>query len=230
MSIDFTETIGARASRPGLFSKNARILRFARFRRRARMLGSQAMAILCLRKGARALALAAWGFIGGFILIASQIEQLGWCAVPTFVLFACLCVAALIDARYFVLPDGPLGLLAAAGVGMRLFQPWPDLASSLAAAAFAFALFRAIAWSFEKLRGYPGLGSGDALLFALAGLWLGWAGLPTCLIVATLSAGLAAAIARRDGLMRHADDPVPFGPHLALGIWFGWTIGPLVAT
>jgi leader peptidase (prepilin peptidase)/N-methyltransferase len=233
MSIDLTETGGARAARSALFPQDARALWLARFRRRARLLGSQAFAILSLQKGARALAPAAWAYLAAAVWLFTQSSPLGWSALLSLILFLCLGVAALIDARYFILPDGPLILLAAVGVAMRLawtgFSLSPDLAACLAASAFAFALFHLAGWLFERARDYPGLGSGDARLFALAGLWLGWAGLPTCLIVATLSAAIAAVIARRDGLMRHADDPMPFGPHLGLGFWFCWAVGPLLA-
>jgi leader peptidase (prepilin peptidase)/N-methyltransferase len=217
----------ARFARLGLFSEDARTLWLARFRRRARIIAALALAVLSFRKGARALFPAAWGFLGGFLWLASDAGQLGWFAFPSFVLFLGLGVAALIDARYFILPDGPLALLAATGVAMRLMSAAEELVSCLAAAAGAFALFRAAAWAFEKTRGYPGLGQGDARLFALAGLWLGWSGLPSCLLIAALSAALAAVIARRDGVLANFRDPLPFGPHLALGVWLVWAIGPL---
>jgi leader peptidase (prepilin peptidase) / N-methyltransferase len=231
MSIELSETGGARAARSASSLHGAWALRLARLRRRRRMLASQAFAILSLQKGARALAPAAWSSLAAAVWLFTQSSPPGWWAPSSLALFACLCVAALIDARYFILPDGPLALLAAVGVAMRLSASGPTLefVSCLSASAFAFASFRLIGWSFEKARGYPGLGQGDARLFAIAGLWLGWAGLPTCLIVATFSAALAAAIARRDGLFHHAEDPMPFGPHLALGIWLCWSFGPLFA-
>ncbi len=117
--------------------------------------------------------------------------------------------------------------MAVTGVAMRLTSPIEEALCCLAAAAFALLTFRAAAWTFEKARGFPGLGQGDARLFAIAGLWLGWAGLPSCLLIATLSAALAALIALRDGVLTDLRDPLPFGPHLALGLWLVWAIGPL---
>jgi leader peptidase (prepilin peptidase)/N-methyltransferase len=218
---------GARPPRFNILAKDARALRLARFRRRARFLASFTLHILAWRKGARAFAPAAWGFAISFLWLAGQAGQLGWFALPSLVLFGCLCVAALIDARYFMLPDGPLAALAATGLAMRLISSTEETFSYLFAAAFAFAIFRAAAWIFEKTRGVQGLGHGDARLFAIAGLWLGWNGLPSCLLVATLSATLAAIIALRDGALANLRDPLPFGPHLALGLWLVWAIGPL---
>lgn len=228
MSIELTGQREAPAGRLAIWRKDARTLRFARFRRRARFLGSLALAILRLRKGARALAPAALCFIGGFLWLAADAGRLGWLAFPSLVLFICLCIAALIDARYFILPDGPLAALAVTGVGMRLTSPIPEIISCLGAAAFAFLIFRGAAWTFEKTRGVPGLGQGDARLFAIAGLWLGWAGLPSCLLIAAFSAALAAFIALRDGVLANFRDPLPFGPHLALGLWLVWAVGPLM--
>lgn len=183
--------------------------------------------ILVWRHGARGLAPAAWAFVLSLVWLATQVGQLGWFALPSLVLFGCLSVAALIDARYFILPDGPLVILAITGVAMRLTAPVNEIISYFAAAAFGFAIFWAAAWIFEKLRGFPGLGHGDTRLFALAGLWLGWAGLPSCLLIAALSAALAAAIAIRDGVLANLRAPLPFGPHLALGVWLVWAVGPL---
>jgi leader peptidase (prepilin peptidase)/N-methyltransferase len=196
MSVDLTEKREARLPRLARFSKDARAVGLARFRRRARGLSFQAVAILRWREDARSLSPAAWAFVAGLLWLAIDLGRLGWFAPPSLdvlpslvfftslvpftslVLFVCLCVAALIDARYFVLPDGPLAILAVTGVAMRLTEPVDETLGYLAAAAFAFLVFRAIAWIFEKIRGFPGLGQGDARLFALAGLWLGWAGLP----------------------------------------------------
>jgi len=226
MSVDLIEPSGARPPRPALFSPQARALRRARFFRRARLLLALAAAILCGRKGARALAPAAWAFVGGLLWLAPQAAALGWLALPSLALFAGLAIAALIDARYLILPDGPLLVIAGCGVVFRLTTP-DQIVAALAAAAFGFVLFRALGWSYEKARGHPGLGPGDARLFGLAGLWLGWDGLPTALLIATVSALIAALIARRDGGLAAAREPLPFGPHLALGLWLGWALGPL---
>lgn len=216
-----------RAVLPEAFSKITWTLRLARCRRHARLLASLALAILSWRKDHRALSPAAWGFVGCFFWLASQAGPLGWSALPSLVLFVGLCVAALVDARYFILPDGPLVVLALTGAGLRLAAPWPEAVMYLSAAAFGFLMFRAIGWAYEKARGFPGLGGGDARLFALAGLWLGWGGLPSCLLVASFSAALAAAIALREHPLADWRDPLPFGPHLAFGLWFVWAVGPL---
>lgn len=191
------------------------------------MLASLAMAILRGDESVRSLTPTAWAFIGGAIWFAADAGKLGWFAAPSAALFAGLVVAALIDARYFLLPDGPLVFLALVGAAFRLAGPWSELLTAIAAASLAFLMFRSADWLFQWWRGVAGLGKGDARLFALAGLWLGFEGLPSCLLIAVFSAALAALIALIDGALAHARDPLPFGPHLALGFWLTWTLGPI---
>jgi leader peptidase (prepilin peptidase)/N-methyltransferase len=79
----------------------------------------------------------------------------------------------------------------------------------------------------EAVRGEAGVGGGDARLFAVTGLWLGLSALPGCLIYASLSALAAAIISLRRGVIADSQAPLPFGPHLALGLWLSYTLGPL---
>jgi leader peptidase (prepilin peptidase)/N-methyltransferase len=71
------------------------------------------------------------------------------------------------------------------------------------------------------------MGLGDAKLLAAAGAWVSWQGLPSVLVVASLSA-LAVVLVRswRNGKL----DPVQhvaFGAYLAVGLWIIWLYGPL---
>jgi leader peptidase (prepilin peptidase)/N-methyltransferase len=148
-------------------------------------------------------------------------------ALSTVALFFGLCLIGLFDARYFIIPDGPLLFLAFSGTAATLATAPREAASRLAAGAAGFVLLRLVGLAYEKLRATPGLGGGDASLFAVAGLWLGMEGLPSCLIYAALSALVSAAIAMRQGALDSARQPIPFGPHLALGLWLVWVLGPL---
>ena len=64
---------------------------------------------------------------------------------------------------------------------------------------------------------------GDVKLFAAAGAWVGWQGLPSVLLIGAAT-GLAAALIL--GRAR-PDQPVAFGPYLALGLWITWLYGPV---
>lgn len=194
--------------------------------RRRRALWPLACDILRGRGEGRPLSATAWlslVFLGAFVAQAPAPFVL----VAGLALFLCLCLIALFDARYFVIPDGPLVCLLVAGLMSGVADGPQEIGARVAAAVLAFAALRFVAVVYERLRGVPGIGEGDARLFAAAGLWLGFAGLPSALIYGVLSALVAAVIGLRQGLLEDARAPLPFGPHLAFGIWLCWTLGPL---
>ncbi|MCX7898583.1 MAG: A24 family peptidase, partial [Methylocystis sp.] len=143
--------------------------------------------------------------------------------------FAALVVIALFDARYFVIPDGPILALLAVGAATLLIGDMSAAPERVAAAILGGGALWCVGRAYEWLRGTPGLGHGDARLFAVAGFWLGVEGLASCLLYAVVSALAAALFALRDGGLRDARQPFPFGPHLALGFWLCWVVGPLQA-
>jgi leader peptidase (prepilin peptidase) / N-methyltransferase len=51
--------------------------------------------------------------------------------------------------------------------------------------------------------------------------------LPTCLLAAVASALISAAIERKAGAPPAHEHVLPFGPHLALGLWLTLAFGPL---
>jgi leader peptidase (prepilin peptidase)/N-methyltransferase len=101
------------------------------------------------------------------------------------------------------------------------------LADHLIGAALGFVVFATIAFAYVRLRGFEGLGMGDAKLMAALGAWLGWQGLPTALLFAAFTA--LAYVLARSLAGRRVTDPIPFGTFLALGGWLVWMFGPLTA-
>ncbi|HEY8065331.1 MAG TPA: prepilin peptidase [Methylosinus sp.] len=194
-------------------------------RRRASLV-EMAVSIATARGEGRALAHVAWIAFGGLAVALLDLAQLGWWAAPTLILFGALALAAVFDARYLVIPDGPLIILLLLGLA-TLPRDGDETALRLAAAAGGYGALRAIDAAYRLLRGRAGLGLADAHLLGLAGLWLGPAALPGCLLVAVVSAFVSAFIAARDGALGRLTQPIPFGPHLALGFWLCWSLGPL---
>jgi leader peptidase (prepilin peptidase) / N-methyltransferase len=196
-------------------------------RRRRRALSLLAGHILFARGDGSALTPTAWlGLVGLFALVG-QSEDLGLLLLPSICLFLCLCVIAIFDARYFVIPDGPMIIMSLSAPLAWLGLNPGDVLWRFLAAATGYAALRLVALAYEWIRGNEGIGEGDARLYAVAGLWLGFPGLPGCLIYAALSALLSALIALRRGTIADIRAPLPFGPHLALGLWFSFVFGPL---
>jgi leader peptidase (prepilin peptidase)/N-methyltransferase len=165
-----------------------------------------------------ALVVAAWSawLTSGWLLWASC--GLGWA----------LLALAFIDWREFRLPDFlTLPLIPAGLLVSWLLGGTPLLTAAVIGAVAGAVFILLVRWGYAALRHREGIGLGDVKLFAAAGAWVGWVGLPSVLLVAALFA-LASALlryARKDRLS--ADERVPFGTFLCLGIWLVWLYGPL---
>jgi leader peptidase (prepilin peptidase)/N-methyltransferase len=138
-----------------------------------------------------------------------------------------LLLIAIIDAENFWLPDILTWPLVATGLTMAAALthavPWPQIVGTVG----GFASLWLLAWTYKRVRGRDGLGGGDPFLFAGAGAWVGWIGLPSVLLWAC-AAGfsiLAARLVTRRSVS--GGDRVPFGTFLAIGIWLTWQFGPL---
>lgn len=152
----------------------------------------------------------------------------GWLFWVSIALGWTLLALAVIDFRHQLLPDAlTLPLIPAGLAVVHVVEPSRLLDHVLAAVA-GYAGFAAIALVYHRARGREGLGLGDAKLLAAAGAWLGWAALPS---VVVLGAGLALAVALAQtaaGAKLAPTTQLPFGPYLAAGFWLVWLHGRLV--
>jgi leader peptidase (prepilin peptidase)/N-methyltransferase len=122
------------------------------------------------------------GVLEGFLLFAAYLALgLG------------LIAAAAIDLEHMYLPDQlTLGgaVLGLATVPLRAPLDWQE---SLVGAAIGFAIvYVPFIWLYEKLRGFPGMGLGDAKLLLLAGAWFGWQGALFTLLAGAVQGTFAA--------------------------------------
>lgn len=157
-------------------------------------------------------------------------------AIVTAVLGWQLLLIAIIDAEHFQLPDHltvPLfvtGLIASVALhtdGLPHNLP-KLLAEPLIGAALGFGGLWLLAKVYQRLRGRQGLGDGDPLLLAACGAWVGWIGLPSVVLIASLfglSLAIGALFARRS---IDATTRLPFGTFLAAGQWCIWLYGPFI--
>lgn len=78
--------------------------------------------------------------------------------------------------------------------------------------------------SFKLFTGKEGMGYGDFKFLAALGAWFGAMALPQIILIASISSvviGLTLALLR----LRSMDQPIPFGPYLALGGWITLLLG-----
>lgn len=138
-----------------------------------------------------------------------------------------LLALAVVDWRTMTLPNALTLPLWGAGIAVSGILNPASIGGHLSASACAGLLMWALAWIYRRSRRQDGIGMGDAKLFGAGGAWLGFSGLWSVLLIASVS-GLAWAVFdgwRKGGLNMAAR--LPFGSFLSLGIWVVWLYGPV---
>ena len=136
---------------------------------------------------------------------------------------------AVIDARYFVIPNelsaAAFALALANAAVVAPFAVGEAIAIALLRAAVLALLFLGLRALYRRVRGRDGIGLGDVKLVGVAGAWLDWLTLPIAIEIAALVA--IAVFGLRHYAKARAFDPAlkfPFGLFLAPSIWVGWLI------
>jgi leader peptidase (prepilin peptidase)/N-methyltransferase len=140
---------------------------------------------------------------------------------------AILAAVCAIDARYGIIPNSLVIALAIGGLLQSYLLGQTELSALALDAVVIFAagcIFRA---TYRYIRGHDGLGFGDVKFATAAGLWIGIAGVPGLLLIAVVSALGSLLILRAQGHDLSGKQAISFGPHLAIGLWFTWILGPL---
>lgn len=138
-----------------------------------------------------------------------------------------LLLIAIVDAENFWLPDLLTWPLMATGLGAAVLidGSWP--VDQVIGLIIGFSLLWGMAWLYKRVRGRDGLGGGDPFLFAGAGAWVGWTGLPSVLLWAcAVGFSLVLTFLITRGRVS-GTDRLPFGTFLCVGIWLTWLYGPL---
>lgn len=149
--------------------------------------------------------------------------------LATILLGTALVALSAVDLHTLRLPDAVTLPLAAAGLGLAALLGWePSLAWRCGAAAGGYLFIWGINEGYRAIRGQAGMGLGDAKLFAAAGAWLGFEGLPSVLLYGCAGALLFVAVKHLSGQKLGLREALPFGPFLSAGIWLVWLYGPLV--
>jgi leader peptidase (prepilin peptidase)/N-methyltransferase len=142
-------------------------------------------------------------------------------AAPLSLALLCaLCaILAWIDIRDGIIPDWLN--LAIAALGLVKIAVASDSSAAIEAVGEgvviggAFWLLRRLYFSF---RGVQGLGLGDVKFLGAAGIWVGIAGIPLVLLVATMTALACVCIMQLSGRALTGQTSLSFGPFLAVGL------------
>lgn len=142
----------------------------------------------------------------------------GWQGFGAALLTCYLIALSGIDLRTQLLPDSLtlpllwLGLIAA--VENLYIGPKAALLGAIAGYVSLWSVW----WVFKQLTGKEGMGHGDFKLLAALGAWMGWMSLPWIVLLSSV-VGLAWALLLLLAQRMQRDQPMPFGPFLAIAGW-----------
>ena len=138
----------------------------------------------------------------------------GWAGLGAL-LFAYLLIAmTFIDYDTKLLPDDLTYPLLWAGLLINIDGTFVPLRDAVIGAAAGYLVLWAVYWLFKLVTGKEGMGYGDFKLLAALGAWLGWAMLPTIILLSSV-VGAIVGISLIVFARRGRDNPIPFGPYLA---------------
>lgn len=140
-------------------------------------------------------------------------------AAPLALLAVASLALAWIDFRRGIIPDWLNLVIALAGlVQVWLRGEWDALFVALLEGLIVGLVVLVLRWLYFRLRGHHGLGLGDVKLLVASAIWIGIMGIPMQLLVASVSALIAAVVLHIAGRTMTAQSVLPFGPFLALGL------------
>jgi leader peptidase (prepilin peptidase)/N-methyltransferase len=137
-----------------------------------------------------------------------------------------LLILAAMDFRHMLLADALTFGLMLAGLGVAAIWSQLPLRDHILGMLIGGAALYVVNLIYRSVRKRDGLGMGDVKLMAGAGAWLGWQGLPSVLLYATITA-LIVVVSGLFGRKLARDTAIPFGAFICFGIWITWLAGPI---
>lgn len=163
------------------------------------------------------------------ILSVVVVWQLG----PTIAALAALMLTwglvalAIIDLDTQLLPDSLTLPLLWLGLLLSLGSVFTDPRSSILGAAAGYLLLWLVFQGFRITTGKEGMGRGDFKLLALFGAWLGWQAVPQVILLSALPGAIVGLALIATG-RQQADQPIPYGPFLAIAGWISMLWGEAI--
>ena len=138
-----------------------------------------------------------------------------------------LIALTMIDFDHQLLPDSLTLPLLWLGLIVNSFGLITDLQSALWGAVIGYLVLWSIYWAFKLITGKEGMGYGDFKLLAALGAWMGWQSLPLIILLSSVvGAALGILLIALKG--RDHQQPMPFGPFLAIAGWITLLWGPVI--
>lgn len=132
-----------------------------------------------------------------------------------------------IDIDHQLLPDSITLPLVWFGVFFNLFGAFTTLEASVIGAIAGYLSLWLVYHGFRLVTGKEGMGYGDFKLLAALGAWLGWAYLPSIILLSSLVGavvGITLVVLKK----HQRQNPIPFGPYLAAAGWIALIWGDTI--
>ncbi|WP_368206219.1 A24 family peptidase [Aeromonas sp. s5] len=150
-----------------------------------------------------------------------------WGLLAALLLTWVLVALTFIDLDKMLLPDQLTLPLLWGGLLFNLAGGFVPLADAVIGAIAGYLVLWSLYWAFKLLTGKEGMGYGDFKLLAALGAWLGWQALPIVLLLSSLVGaiiGISLILLRN----HHQNNPIPFGPYLAIAGWIALLWGDTI--
>lgn len=146
--------------------------------------------------------------------------QFAFAALLTFVLIS----LTFIDLDEMLLPDQLTLPILWLGLLLNINATFVPLTDAVIGAAAGYLSLWSVYWAFKLLTGKEGMGYGDFKLLAVFGAWLGWQMLPLIILLSSLVGaiiGISLILTKK----MHQNNPIPFGPYIAIAGWIALVWG-----
>lgn len=131
---------------------------------------------------------------------------------------AFLITLTMIDLNEYLLPDILTFPLLWLGLIVNVFIPYTHIENAVLGAIMGYGSLWLIFHTFKAITGKEGMGYGDFKMSAAIGAWLGAINLLTVFLIASVS-GIIITIILMLLKKTNRNQPIPFGPFLALAGW-----------
>lgn len=138
-----------------------------------------------------------------------------------------LIALTLIDLKKQLLPDNLTLPLLWSGVFCSLFEIYTDLESSIIGAMAGYLILWSVYQLFKLLTRKEGMGYGDFKLLAALGAWAGYSYLPQIILISSVVGSVAGISMLITGKTKQ-QQPIPFGPYLAVAGWIALLWGATI--
>lgn len=162
-------------------------------------------------------------------LVVASTFGVSWQTLAALCFTWVLIALTLIDLKKQLLPDNMTLPLLWGGIFISFFDLFTDLDSSVTGAIAGYLILWSVYQLFKLLTKREGMGYGDFKLLAALGAWTGFSYLPQIILVSSVVGsviGITMIIAGRT----KQQQPIPFGPYLAIAGWIALLWGETVNT